>query len=58
MNEDLKNEILQLISNLVDDPDASVAATINQLSDIVVACTKGVDNITAQGIENIQKEKE
>lgn len=46
MSEKLKEEIIQLISDFVDNSDAPVHEAINHLSDIVAACTKGVDDLT------------
>ena len=55
MSEDLKEEILQLISDLVKDSEAPTHETINCLSDIVAACTKGVDDLTAQELARLTK---
>ena len=51
MREDLKEEILQLISDLVKDSELPAHETINHLTDIVVACTRGVDDLTARALQ-------
>ena len=44
MSEDLKEEILQLISDLVDD-DVPIIVTVTHLTDIVTTCTNHVDDL-------------
>ena len=53
MSEDLKEEILQLINDMVDDSELPAHETINHLSDIVEACTKGVDAITERELARL-----
>ena len=55
MREDLKEEILQLISDLVKDSELPAHETINLLSDIVEACVKGVDDLTAQELARLTR---
>ena len=46
MSEDLRDEILQLIKDLVEGSELPPHETINHLSDIVAACAKCVDALT------------
>ena len=50
-----KEEIIQLISGLVEESEAPTHETINHLTDIVAACTKGVDDLTAQELARLTK---
>lgn len=54
MSNELKEEIIRLINEFVVDSDA-VHETINHLSDIVDACAKGVDDLTARRLAELAR---